>query len=193
MKQISLVLIVIFLVSCSSKVSVKKPKIFTLQTKKFHKEYKEFRARRAIVTIDWLEKASKSNYAFASHDLGLKYITAKGVSKDYKKAYLYFGKSARLGIHNSMRSLGLMWKIGEGRKKDLSKAYAWYRLAGDHVPTDWNEWSMPRSKVMMFKLLATNLKKKMTKDEISAGNDYYVQFKSKIRGDFYTWLSTLNP
>lgn len=102
--------------------------------------------------------------------------------------YAYFEKAAYLGIHNSMRSLGIMWEIGEGRKINLAKAYDWYLLAGDWVPTDWDEWHMPRSKVLMFKRMVSKLAKKMTTKQIKAGHKYYKKLKSKVNCNFNSWL-----
>ncbi|WP_233194547.1 hypothetical protein [Aquimarina sp. I32.4] len=87
-----------------------------------------------------------------------------------------------------MRSLGIMWELGEGKKINLAKAYGWYRLAGDFVPTDWDEWYIPRSKVLMFKRLAPKLAKKMTSNQIKAGDKYYKKIKSRVNCNFNLWV-----
>ncbi len=139
-------------------------------------------------TMEWLEEAADANHALAAHELGLMFVRGDGVPADYEKAYSYFEKAARLGIHTSMQSLGIMWKRGEGRPIDLSRAYAWYRLAGDYVPTDWDEWFMPRTKVRMFKTMAAELAKTMTPEAISEGDEYYAAVSREIQCDFYSWL-----
>ena len=159
-------------------------KCFSEETIKFHKESKD-----NSNNIEWLIKAAEANHAYSLHDLGLLYVNGNHIiAVDFKKAFNYFEKSAHLGVHNSMRSLGILWQFGDGRKINLSKAYAWYKLAGDFVPTNWDEWHMPRSKVLMFKKLAPNLAKKMKIKEIKAGDKYYKKIKSKVKCNFNSWL-----
>ncbi|PKH52086.1 hypothetical protein CXF68_15900 [Tenacibaculum sp. Bg11-29] len=160
-------------------------KCFTEKTVKFHKESKH---KEKI--FNWLIEAAEANYAYAIHDLGLLYVRGNNKTPiNFKKAYNYFEKSAYLGIHNSMRSLGILWQYGDGRKVNLSKAYAWYKLAGDFVPTNWDEWHMPRSKVFMFKKLAPNLARKMTPKQIKYGKKYYKKIKSKVKCNFNLWIN----
>lgn len=157
---------------------------FTEKTAKFHKE-----SKTKDKTLDWLIQAEEANHAHSIHSIGLLYVQGTdAIPIDYKKAYTYFEKSAYLGIHNSMRSLGILWQFGDGKKVNLSKAYGWYRLAGDYVPTGWDEWYMPRSKVRMFKRLAPNLAKKMTPKQIKKGNKYYKKIKSKVNCNFNVWI-----
>ena len=161
--------------SCFNEETIK---VYNESKKEGHKESKE-----------WLIKASKANYAHASHDLGLVYVQGNNTTPvDYQKAYAYFEKAAYLGIHNSMRSLGIMNEIGEGREIDLVKAYAWYRLAGDFIPKHLDEWYIPRSKILMFERMAPKLAKKMTQKEINLGDKYYTETKSKINCNFNSWL-----
>ncbi|QCE43293.1 tetratricopeptide repeat protein [Psychroserpens sp. NJDZ02] len=150
------------------------------------KVYKESKKEDHKESLEWLFKASKVNHGHAIHQLGLYYV--QGSNLDYKKAYAYFEKSAYLGIHNSMRSLGIMNEDGEGREIDFVKAYAWYRLAGDFIPTHWDEWYMPRSKIRMFKSMAPKLANKMTEKEIRSGDKLYNKIKSKINCNFNSWL-----
>lgn len=158
---------------------------FTNETIEFHKE-----SETKEKTLDWLLRAAEANHAYSLHDLGLLYVQGNNTTPiDFEKAYLYFEKSAHLGIHNSMRSLGILWQYGDGRKVDLAKAYGWYRLAGDYVPTDWDEWYMPRSKVLMFKRLAPNLAEKMTSKQIRKGDKYYEEIKSKVKCNFNVWIN----
>ena len=157
---------------------------FTEKTVAFHKELKNKKE-----TIDLLMKGAAVNHAYSIHSIGLLYVQgSRTVPVDFKKAYTYFEKSAHLGIHNSMRSLGILWRFGDGREVDFAKAYGWYRLAGDYVPTDWDEWHMPRSKVLMFKRLAPNFAKKMTPEQIKKGDAYYKKIKSEVKCNFNSWL-----
>ncbi|WP_299256201.1 tetratricopeptide repeat protein [uncultured Aquimarina sp.] len=157
---------------------------FTDETLKFHED-----SKTQEKSVKWLTAGAEVNHAYSIHSLGLLYVQGNDtIPVDYKKAYVYFEKSACLGIHNSMRSLGIMWEIGEGKKVDLAKAYGWYRLAADFVPTDWDEWHMPRSKVLMFKRMAPKLAKKMTGHQIKAGDEYYEKIKTKVNCDFNSWL-----
>ncbi|WP_108868997.1 tetratricopeptide repeat protein [Aquimarina aquimarini] len=159
---------------------------FKEETAKFHNELNNKDHKK---TFNWLKQAAEANHAYSSHDLGLLYVQGNGtISINYKKAYIYFERAAYLGIHNSMRSLGIMWELGEGKKINLAKAYGWYRLAGDFVPTDWDEWYIPRSKVLMFKRLAPKLAKKMTSSQIKAGDKYYKKIKSRVNCNFNLWV-----
>ena len=157
---------------------------FTEKTLEFHKELKANNKN-----VDWLIKAGEANHAYSLHKLGLLYVQGNNAPIDFQKAYTYFEKSALLGIHNSMRSLGILWQFGDGRDVDLAKAYGWYRLAGDFVPTDWDEWHMPRSKVFMFKNLAPKLATKMTPQQIKEGDVYYKSIKSKVNCNFNVWIN----
>lgn len=158
---------------------------FTEKTEKFHKE-----SKNKDKTLNWLIEAGEANHAYSIHSLGLLYVRGNDtIPIDYKKAYNYFEKSAYLGIHNSMRSLGILWEFGDGKKVNLAKAYGWYRLASDFVPTDWDEWHMPRSKVLMFKRLVPNLAKKMTPSQIESGDKYYEKIKSKVNCNFNLWIN----
>ena len=131
----------------------------------------------------WNKLAVDANNAAAIHRLGRLSIARQDVTT----AYQMFEKGARLGDYQAMFDLGIMSLKGEGREIDLPKAYGWYLLAGEYVPTNWDEDRLPAEKVKWHQALAGDLEKKMTPDQIEAGKRYYEEQKKLIVCDWYAW------
>ena len=55
------------------------------------------------------------------------YYLGNGVEKDYKKAKIYFEKSAENENENAEGYLGLFYEKGYGGEKDIDKALYWYK------------------------------------------------------------------
>ena len=133
----------------------------------------------------WNKQAIDANDAAAIHRLARISIARQDVGT----AYRLYEKGAYLGDYQSMVDLGVMWLRGEGRHADLSKAYAWYLLAGEYIPVNWDENRFPPEKIKWHKALAGDLEKKMTPEQIEAGKRYYEEEKNLIVCDWYAWYA----
>ena len=148
-------------------------------------------ARRSVDQDDpeemnrWYKQAIDANHAAMIHKVARINIARQHV----EAAYQMYEKGAHLGDYQSMVDLGVMWLKGEGREVDLAKAYAWYLLAGEYIPMNWDENFFPPEKIKWHKALAGDLEKKMTSDQIEAGRQYYEEQKKLIVCDWYAWLA----
>ena len=133
----------------------------------------------------WYKKAVEANDAGVIHRLA----RINMARQHAEAAYEMYEKGARLGDFQSMYDLGVMWLKGEGREADLSKAYAWYFLAGEYIPTNWDENRFPPEMIKWHKALAVDLEKKMTPEQVEAGKRYYQEEKKLIVCDWYAWYA----
>ncbi len=132
----------------------------------------------------WYKQAIDANHAAMIHRVA----RISFARRDVGTAYRMYEKGARLGDYQSMVDVGVMWLKGEGREVDLSKAYAWYLMAGQYIPTNWDEDRFPPEKIKWHKALAGDLEKKMTPEQVEAGRQYYEEQKKLIVCDWYAWL-----
>lgn len=66
----------------------------------------------------------------AMHAVGIAYYKGlMGKKIDFKKAFEWFDKSAKLGHSGSQVFLGVFYEIGQGIPEDKVEAYVWYSLA----------------------------------------------------------------
>jgi TPR repeat protein len=65
----------------------------------------------------------------AENNLGLMYLSGKGVEQDYSKAFDLFQSSANQGYDWGMNNLGGLYEKGWGTEPDLAKALMLYRDA----------------------------------------------------------------
>ena len=133
----------------------------------------------------WYKQAIDANHAAMIHRVARINIARQHI----EVAYQMYEKGAHLGDYQSMADLGVMWLKGEGRYVDLAKAYAWYLLAGEYIPMNWNENFFPPEKIKWHKALAGDLEKKMTPAQVQAGKQYYEEQKKLIACDWYAWLA----
>ncbi|MEO8157221.1 MAG: hypothetical protein ABI648_05450 [Betaproteobacteria bacterium] len=133
----------------------------------------------------WYKQAIDANHAAMIHRVARLSIARQDVGT----AYRMYEKGAHLGDYQSMVDLGVMWLKGEGRDVDLAKAYAWYLLAGEYIPMNWDENFFPPEKIKWHKTLAGDLEKKMTPVQVEAGKQYYEEQKKLIVCDWYAWLA----
>ncbi len=133
----------------------------------------------------WYKQAIDANHAAMIHRVARTNIARQHVDA----AYQMYEKGAHLGDYQSMVDVGVMWLKGEGREADLAKAYAWYLLAGEYIPMNWDENFFPPEKIKWHKALAGDLEKKMTLAQVKAGKQYYEEQKKLIVCDWYAWLA----
>ncbi len=125
----------------------------------------------------WLQSAAAANHAVAIHMIARSYME----KQQYEPAYIWYDRGVPLGDYQSMHDLGVMWRNGEEREVDVSKAYAWFKLAGEYIPTYWDDYFFPLPMIRAEKALAGDLTKTMTANQIEAGERYYRPAKSKNR------------
>ena len=79
--------------------------------------------------LKWYRAAAARGSAIAMHNIGGKYRTGKGVTKNAEIAVNWYRRAADAGNATGMTSLGYMYQSGEGVTKDPVKAAGLYRSA----------------------------------------------------------------
>ena len=85
-------------------------------------------------------RLAKRGVAWAQFRVGVKYEDGKGVSKDYRQAFMWYRRAAEQGYEGAQFNLGVMYETGRGVPKDLVQAYAWYELAQAQEVENAKEW-----------------------------------------------------
>ena len=83
---------------------------------------------------------AKRGAAWAQFRVGVTYEDGKGVSKDYRQAFMWYRRAAEQGYEGAQFNLGVMYEAGRGVPKDLVQAYAWYDLAQAQEVENAKEW-----------------------------------------------------
>lgn len=146
-------------------------------------------ARRMVDQDDPVEMNRWYKFAIDSNHAGVirRLARTNFARQDYQSAFAGYEKGAYLGDFESMYDLGIMWLKGEGREADPAKGYAWYRLAGEYIPKDWDERYFPAKQIQWYEALAPDLKAKLTPEQVEAGDRYYEAQKTRIVCDWYAW------
>src|SRR4029077_2019225 len=69
--------------------------------------------------------------AAAQFNLGVMYVTGRGVQQDYSAAALWFRKAAEQGYALAQSNLGTLYSDGRGLARDDTEAVTWFRKAVD--------------------------------------------------------------
>ena len=69
--------------------------------------------------------------AAAQFNLGVMYLTGRGVQQDYSAAALWFRKAAEQGYALAQSNLGTLYRDGRGVAQDDTEAVTWLRKAAD--------------------------------------------------------------
>ena len=85
-------------------------------------------------------RLAKRGVAWAQFRVGVKYEDGKGVSKDYRQAFMWYRRAAEQGYEGAQFNLGVMYETGRGVPKDLVQAYAWYDLAQAQEVENAKKW-----------------------------------------------------
>ena len=85
-------------------------------------------------------RLAERGVAWAQFRVGVKYEDGKGVSKDYRQAFMWYRRAAEQGYEGAQFNLGVMYETGRGVPKDLVQAYAWYDLAQAQEVENAKEW-----------------------------------------------------
>ena len=81
-------------------------------------------------TLSALSKAANAGHPAAMHDLGVLFAHGSmGVSKDDKKALLWYAWAAQSGLAGAQNNLGDLYEKGLGTPVDLGMAVYWYTQA----------------------------------------------------------------
>jgi TPR repeat protein len=86
--------------------------------------------------INWYRKAAKQNHADAQFNLGLMYITGRGVEQNHGQAVQWLELAAKKGHAEAQFHLGVMCAAGQGVEKNTIKAFEWFTKAADHGHTE---------------------------------------------------------
>lgn len=95
---------------------------------------------------EWYQKAMEQKAAIANvikqaneyqddkiyaNILGFMYGNGMGVTRDYKLAFDWYKKAAKLGDVDSQATLGYLYSIGKGVQKDELQSFAWFKKAAE--------------------------------------------------------------
>ncbi len=81
--------------------------------------------------VAWYRKAAAQGEANAMRNLGVCYLSGKGVTKEPAEAANWFRKAADLGNQDAPDDLGDLYQDGIGVAKDEAAAAGWYRKGAD--------------------------------------------------------------
>ncbi len=81
--------------------------------------------------VECLCKAIEQKYAHAFVELGICYITGRGVEKNVEKAIENWRTGADLGEESGEHNLGMLYEMGEDVPQNMQEAIKWYRRAAE--------------------------------------------------------------
>ncbi|KAJ3028073.1 UNVERIFIED_CONTAM: hypothetical protein HDU68_002525 [Siphonaria sp. JEL0065] len=85
------------------------------------------------------EELAAKNDPIAQYNLGVLYLTGRGVEKDAAKAAEMFQSASRQGLSDAEYNLGLMYEAGDGVKKDAARAKQLFVNASKRALVDATE------------------------------------------------------
>jgi TPR repeat protein len=78
--------------------------------------------------VKWYRLAAAQGQATAQVELGLWYVTGKGVLQDYAGAVKWFRLAAAQGNAIAQNNLGVAYEHGNGVAQGYVRAHMWYNL-----------------------------------------------------------------
>jgi uncharacterized protein len=133
----------------------------------------------------WLETAAdQGNHADAQYQLGKRYSTSIGVSRDYGKAANFYAKAARQNHADAQNNLATLYYFGRGVKEDYAQAANWYGKAAAQKHADAQNslallynygLGVPQSRVASYTLHNMALNGKVTYENESTRNLDYAE------------------
>jgi hypothetical protein len=88
------------------------------------------KGRYSDQTIRTLHRAAEAGHAAAMHNLGVLFANGSmGVTKDVKKAFIWYAWAAYSGLAGAQNNLGDLYEKGVGTPVDLGMAVYWYTQA----------------------------------------------------------------
>jgi uncharacterized protein len=88
--------------------------------------------------LDRIQRDADRGVALAQMTLGYIYLTGKGLTRDYDKAFEWYKKAAEQGNVMAQSRLGVLYWNGNGVAKDRSMASAWLSIAS---AAGYRHWS----------------------------------------------------
>ena len=130
-KKVSLVVLVLFLQSCSF-ISSYFPVLHKSKTQNTVAQNKESKVKEEQVRIfkESFRKAKKGE-ANGQYIVGICYESGYSVAQDLKQAIYWFRKAAEQGHGGALNKLGEYYEKGHGVSKDLNQAIYCYRKAAE--------------------------------------------------------------
>jgi TPR repeat protein len=86
---------------------------------------------KPAATASGLDRLPTDKKVTEQYNLGVRYETGDGVSKDLGKAAELFQKAADQGFADAQYDLGVLYEMGQGVPKDFGKAAELYKKAAD--------------------------------------------------------------
>ena len=126
------------------------------------------KTQNSAKAMEYFTKAAKQGNRDAQYNVGLAYVRAEGVAKDFAKAYTWFEKAAYQDDVGAQYNLGVMSVNGEGVVADPLIAYVWFKLA-DEKGYDGAKEGMETAR------------KNMTEDQAKEIDAVYAKISSKIK------------
>jgi len=87
--------------------------------------------KREVLWFHKVHEAAEQGDAKAQEELGLMYLTGRGVEQDDVQAVYWYRKAAEQGNASAQFTLGGMYDYGRGVTNDDVQAACWYRKAAD--------------------------------------------------------------
>ena len=84
-----------------------------------------------VEAASWCRNAADAGSASAMYDLGVMYLSGKGLPQSYSDAATWYRKAAGAGNADAMYFLGVLYLSGQGIPQSDADAAAWYRKAAD--------------------------------------------------------------
>ncbi len=92
--------------------------------------------RSTEAAIGWYQKAAEQGYPPAQVLLGDRFVSGRGLKRDYAAAMHWYSQAAEVGYSEAEFKLGEMFERGRGVKRNRDSAAAWYRKAANHGSRD---------------------------------------------------------
>jgi TPR repeat protein len=84
-----------------------------------------------LTALRLIRPLANDDEAAAQFNLGLMYLTGKGVQRDDAAAGIWFRKAAEQGYALAQSNLGVMYRDGRGVPQNYTDAVMWFRKAAD--------------------------------------------------------------
>ncbi|OJW52727.1 MAG: hypothetical protein BGO67_09720 [Alphaproteobacteria bacterium 41-28] len=81
--------------------------------------------------VEWLKLAAGQNHPVGQRNLGLMYITGKGVKQSNEKGVFWYKQAAVQGLASAQNDLGWMYSKGHGVELSPEEAVKYYQQAAD--------------------------------------------------------------
>ena len=101
--------------------------------------YSKFKLKNDnVIAMKWYKRASELGHACASNALGIGYLFALGVDRNYEEAIRLFNIASEGGSLSAYCNLGYCYQMGVGVIQDNDKAFMYYMKAKDYNVAMYN-------------------------------------------------------